>query len=618
MIVYSATKKRFLQDVLDNNIAEKVLEKFIKTLGHSTAKNEIQSWQNSAQFMYKILEDPEIPDESSIALEYQIALTSRRIDFIIAGTDACDVETVVIIELKQWQTAKITPLDGIVETFVGGKSREVAHPSYQAWSYAALIEDFNETVQDDKISLKPCAYLHNYTPDDVITNYFYHEYTDKAPIFLRTDAIKLRNFIKKFIKNKDNTAILTRIDKGKLHPSKNLADKLDSLLQGNKEFIMIDDQKLVYETCMKLARESTPENKNVLIIEGGPGTGKSVVAINLLVDITKLEKVAQYVTRNSAPRLVYESKLTGTFKKSQITKLFSSSGSYHDVENNIYDVLIIDEAHRLNEKSGMFQNIGENQVKELIEASKLSIFFVDEDQRVTLQDIGNNEEIKKWASKAGATVHNFELISQFRCNGSDGYLAWLDNILQIRETANFNFHDFNYEFRVLSSPTDLHELIYEKNKINNKARMVAGYCWKWQSKKDPMLYDIIFPQYNYSAKWNLDTDGMLWIVKPGSVNEIGCIHTCQGLEVDYIGVIIGPDLVVRDGKVITDATKRAGSDRSVHGYKKLHKENPVKAEALGDIIVKNTYRTLMTRGHKACYVFSNDPETQEYIEELVA
>lgn len=617
MLVYSGTKTTFTDHVLKNTIADEILEAFELVTGYRVSPAEFGSWQNSMMFMKNILDDPEIPEDSGVAIEYKLPQTSRRIDFVLTGAGEDDRETAIIIELKQWTSASQTGKDGIVETFVGGGLREVSHPSYQAWSYAALLDDFNQTVQEEGIKLIPCAYLHNYIPDNSIDSEFYAEYLKKAPVFLKPDALKLREFIKQFVKHGDKNNLMYRIDHGKIKPSKSLADNLSSLLQGNDEFVMIDDQKVVYETAMQLARKTNSEDKHVLIIEGGPGTGKTVVAINLLVAITKLQKVTQYVTRNSAPRIVYESKLTGNFKKSQISNLFSGSGSFHSVEENIFDILIVDEAHRLNARSGMFGNLGENQVKEIIEASKLSIFFIDEDQKVTMQDIGEKEEIRAWAKKSGATVTEMELTSQFRCNGSDGYLAWLDNVLQIRETANQTLGGIDYDIRTVESPAELRDLIYEKNKLNNKARMVAGYCWKWLSKTNPLMDDIVFPEYGFSAKWNLGSDGMLWIVKPDSVKEIGCIHTCQGLEVDYIGVIIGPDLIVRDGVVITDPTKRAGSDKSVHGYKKLLKEDPEQAKILGDQIVKNTYRTLMTRGMKGCYVYSVDAETQVYLNAIL-
>ncbi|WP_281171136.1 DNA/RNA helicase domain-containing protein [Marinobacterium litorale] len=153
---------------------------------------------------------------------------------------------------------------------------------------------------------------------------------------------------------------------------------------------------------------------------------------------------------------------------------------------------------------------------------------------------------------------------------------------------------------------------------DNRARMVAGYCWPWASKKDKKSMDIVFPEYGFAAQWNLDNDGMLWAIADNSVEQIGGIHTCQGLEFDYIGVIIGDDFVIRDGRVITDAGKRAGQDRSVHGYKKLLKEQPDYAQAQADQIIKNTYRTLMTRGQKGCYLYATDAETREYFASFLA
>jgi hypothetical protein len=355
---------------------------------------------------------------------------------------------------------------------------------------------------------------------------------------------------------------------------------------------------------------ATPSHKKVLVIQGGPGTGKSVLAINLLVELTKREHNARYVTRNSAPRMVYEAKLAGTMRKTRIAEMFSGSGSFHSVERSAYDTLIVDEAHRLNLKSGMFKHLGENQIMEIIEASNCAIFFLDEDQRVTLEDIGDMDQIRKFAEQTGAEVVELQLESQFRCNGSDGYLAWVDDSLQIRTTANTELTDLDYDFQIFDDPAEMHERIKEKNAEKNKARMVAGYCWEWISKKNTALKDIRIG--TYGATWNLIDDGQAWIIQPDSVEQVGCIHTCQGLEIDYVGVIVGPDLVVRDGIVITDPSKRAKGDKSVSGWKKRAKQDAVATAVQTDRIIKNTYRTLMTRGQKGCYVYFTDPETRDY------
>jgi len=612
VLVYASTKKEFLNDVRTDTVDEKILASFRRHLGHSTGKTEVASWRNSMLYMSQVLADDQIPGNSGVAIEYTLPQSKKRIDFILTGKGQNQEATAIIIELKQWENVKATSMDGVVRTFVGGMEREAPHPSYQAWTYAALLEDFNEAVQQENVGLWPCAYLHNCVSDNVINNLFYDYHTRKAPAFLRKDGQKLAEFIKKYVKHGDSCEVMYRIDRGRIRPSKSLADKLVSLLNGNQEFLMIDDQKIVYETAISLAKTASVKDKHVLIVEGGPGTGKSVVAVNLLVAFTKEHMLAQYVSKNAAPRAVYTTLLTGSFRKSHIDNLFKGSGVYTDTEANAFDALIVDEAHRLNEKSGMFQNLGDNQIKEIINAAKFSIFFIDEDQRVTFKDIGETAAIKDWAKQLDATVHQLELQSQFRCNGSDGYLAWVDNVLEIRETANETLEGVNYDFQVFDSPGELRDAIFEKNRINNRARLVAGYCWNWISKSNPTLNDISVDEHRFAMRWNLATDANLWIIKPDSVNEVGCIHTCQGLETDYIGVIIGPDFVIRDGVAVTDATKRAKTDASIKGYRSLLKGNPSAAEKKAGAIIKNTYRTLMTRGMKGCYVFCTDKETNAW------
>lgn len=615
MIVYQATKSEFTNDILTNDIAGIVLNNLQTIANKSVGKSEFTSWQNSLMYMSLVMQDEVIPKDVLVTIEYHLPQTSKRVDFIISGQDEHKTDHIVLIELKQWSEVELTAKDGVVRTRFRGGIQDTPHPSYQAWSYAALLYGFNQTVEEENIQLKACAYLHNCTDDKTIRDPFYDSYLQKAPVFLKKEATALQSFIKQYIKHGDLTNIMDRIDKGKIRPSKTLADTISSMLKGNDEFVMIDEQKIIYETAVALAKQSSNSQKHVLIIEGGPGTGKSVVAINLLVSLTKLGLIAQYVTKNAAPRAVYESKLTGSFKKSEISNFFSGSGAFINSDKNSFDTLIVDEAHRLNEKSGMFKNLGENQVKEIIEAAKCSIFFIDEDQKVTFSDIGQKDEIEKWAKKSNATVHYMQLTSQFRCNGSDGYLAWLDNALQIRETANNTLEGIDYDFRIVDSASELRDLISEKNKIRNSARLVAGYCWDWVSKKNPHAKDIVID--DFAMKWNLATDGNLWIMSPDSVSEVGCIHTCQGLEIDYVGVIIGPDLIVRNDEVMTDPSARAKTDKSINGYKKLAKINPDHSQRKTDTIIRNTYRTLMTRGSKGCYVYFTDEETKKYFQKVV-
>ena len=621
MLVYEGVKSGFINDVDLGIIADKIRNKYIEKIKRRPSAPEFNSWKNSMQYMRGVLSDNEIPDNTGIAIEYNIPPTGCRIDFMMSGFNK-NKSNVVIIELKQWDKAtEVGKLDGVykVNTYTGGGLRDVNHPSYQAMTYANLIKDYNESVQLKDINVVPCAYLHNYyfENDDTLLSENYKEYTDNAPLFGHNDVIKLRDFIKRYIENGDDGSILYEIDHGRIRPSKMLQDSLSQMLQGNKEFYMIDEQKIIYEYALSNAIDTVSNNKkNVMIVRGGPGTGKSVLAINLLVEFNNRNMTCFYVTKNAAPRSVFSAKLRGNFTQTYINHLFQGSGNFVDEESNKLDVLVVDEAHRLNAKSGMFQNKGENQIKEIINASKFSIFFIDENQKVTLKDIGSEDMIKKYANELGAGIYTYELDSQFRCNGSDGYIAWLNNLLEIKETANFDIDGFDYDFKVFDDPNEMRKAIEEKNSINNKSRIVAGYCWEWptgNSRKDTNFHEIKIPEKNFEISWNLE-GGEEFAIGSNSIQEAGCIHTVQGLEFDYVGVIIGDDMRYENSHITTDFTKRAKSDASLKGINKIVKEQGQEvASRIADSIIKNTYRTLMTRGMKGCYVYCTDNALLEYL-----
>ena len=620
MIVYSGIKRDFLTAVEQDSIAAEIEENIYNKMHRRTAQNEFRSWENSLEYMYKVLNDTAIPENSGVAIEYNIPQTSKRVDFIISGYGEKQDPNVVIIELKQWDKVEVVEgQDALVETYTGGAVRKVVHPSYQAWSYAAMIYDYNQNVQMGNIVLHPCAYMHNYrksNPEKLEQNQ-YKEYVEDAPIFARGEVSKLREFIKQSVKVGDDKQLLYDIDNGKIKPSKSLQNSIKSMIEGNQEFIMLDEQKVVYEEIIKTALKCmSDQKKRTVIVKGGPGTGKTVVAINLLAKLTNEGLFAQYTSKNSAPRNVYEKKLTG-HKKSSIKNMFKGAGSYIEAEPNIVDTIICDEGHRLTAKTQLGPKIaGENQIKEIINASLCSVFFIDESQRVTLSDIGTVSEIVKWADELDSEVQEMELVSQFRCDGSDGYLAWLDDVLEIRETANFDLKDIDYDIRIMDSPNEVRDLIIECNKTRNQSRILAGYCWAWlkEGQNNSDVHDIKIGDFEMS--WNLGNTST-FAIDENSVNEVGCIHTSQGLEFDYAGVIIGDDMRYKNGHIVTDFTKRAKTDQSLKGIKKLYKENPEFALKEADEIIKNTYRSLMTRGMKGCYVYCTDKNLADHLRECL-
>lgn len=619
MLVYEGLKSDFLLSVENDTIATEIENTILEKMGRHTGKSEFESWMNSMEYMYKVLNDNMIPENAGVAIEYNIPQTAKRVDFMISGYDDNNKPGMVIIELKQWQKLEKVDDTALVNTFTGHANRNVVHPSYQAWSYAQLISDYNTNVQDENIDLKPCSYLHNYVrkDNDPIDDSQYNAFTFAAPAFTRGQVFDLRAFIKKTVKYGDDKEILYLVDRGKIKPSKSLQSAIASMIKGNPEFIMIDEQRVVYEEVIQLSEQCQKDKKKrTIICEGGPGTGKSVIAIQLLSELTQRNQFVQYVSKNSAPRNVYSFKLKKSKLISGVDNMFKSSGSFTEVGDNVINTLLVDEAHRLNAKSGMFYNKGENQIKEIIHSSLCSVFFIDESQRVTMKDIGSTDEIRKWAKEEGSEVYEMKLVSQFRCNGSNGYLAWIDDVLQIRETANFNLEGLDFDIKVFDSPQEVYDAIVEKNNINKKSRLLAGYCWEWPTKhrNDTNYHDIQIGDFEIS--WNLN-NGKEYAIDENSIHEAGCIHTTQGLEFDYVGVIIGDDIRYENGKIITDFTKRASTDQIIKGLKKLYKENKEEALNRADEIIKNTYRTLMTRGMKGCYVYCTDENLRKYMKKRI-
>ena len=621
MIIYSKTKKEFVDDVFANRIEDEIIKEYEKKLGR-TSKSEFRSWMNSMNYMSNALIQAATPDDAMVAIEYQVPNTSKRVDFLLSGRNDQDQDTLVIVELKQWDQAHKTTKDGVVKTYLGGGLRETVHPSQQAFTYASLIREYNEVVQDLDINIHACAYLHNMNEQsgiDVIDEW-YSRYLEEAPLFLRSDTSKLNDFLTKYIKYGEKNNLLYQIDQGRIRPSKSLADAVSSMLRGNQEFEMVDDQKVIFENIKDLVISNPEKKKRTIIIQGGPGTGKSVVAINLLSVFTNERLNSFYVSANSAPREVYSTLLKRDAKHHFVDNLFKGSGSFVETEANYFDVLLVDEAHRLKEKSGFYGNQGFHQIQEIIHSSLVNIFFIDEDQTIHIKDVGDVQTIEEFAKELGSELHYYELQSQFRCSGSDGYIAWLDHVLGIKETANPILDLNEYDFRIFGDPNEMRQAIIEKNKSNNKSRIVAGYCWDWPTgkRRDMGFSEIIIPEHNFEMKWNLADDGQTWLIQPHSIDQAGCIHTCQGLELEYVGVIIGDDLRFENGQLITDVSKRSTMDSSVKGFKTALKNNDQELLDKADRLIRNTYRTLMSRGMKGCYIYTTNIELIQYFKSCLS
>ena len=617
MIVYSANKGQFVRDVRTGVIAPRILS-LIRERGLNAGQDrEFESWHNSMKFMRDIVDDRDIDDEVQIAIEYNIPQTSKRVDFIIIGSNEEGKDNIVIVELKQWTKAEVVDDDMhfSVRTFVANDNRIVCHPSYQAYSYSRYISNYSQVVHNNNINLVPCAYLHNYLSKykPALSAEIYKEWYTSAPFFIMDEVQPFIDFVKKYVTRKSSKGdLLYLIDHGRLKPSKSLQDAMASMVRNTPLFDLLDEQAVCFDMCVRTMLQCLKDHKKrTILIQGGPGTGKSVLAVNLLLHFLLCDCNAAYVTKNSAPRQAFLSILSKNKAEgiADICQLFRSPFGLSKVPTNAYDCLIVDEAHRLVKK--MYGDwSGENQVKECINASLLSVFMLDENQAVTTKDIGSVDEISKWCKKLGSTIimrEETRLVSQFRCNGSDAYIQFIDNLLQRNfESIVVPLMELNYDFQIFDNASQMREALREKND-ENKARMVAGYCYDWNVKHHRGDVDICLPG-GFQARWNLEND-KIWAINPKSFEEVGCIHTAQGLEFDYVGVLIGKDLRYEDGRVVTDKYAISPDDKS-SGIRGASDEEARR-------LILNTYKTLLTRGQKGCFVYCEDDALREYFKRMV-
>lgn len=604
MFLYKNSVAGFREDVDTNTIADLVELSFLRNLGRRVPESEKRSWINSLSFMERVVRRAELDPSCGVLVEYVVPATSNRIDFFVSGHDENGNKNFVIVELKQWTTAEATEKDGVVRTLLGGGIRETTHPSYQAQSYRLYLEDYNENIDSKNLTPHSCAYLHNFQKrsPEPLTSELYKSITDDTPIYFKDDQAELEAFLRKYVGKGNGEHILYEVENGRIRPSKKLIDHVSGMFDGNQEFILLDEQKVAYETARHVAL-SRPK-KAVVLIKGGPGTGKSVISVNLLGGLLKDQKNTLFVAPNASFRHVLVHKLALEHPKNRLNNLFKGSSSFVDSDPNTFDAIIVDEAHRLKDHRA-YQYFGKNQVEDIVKAARTSVFFVDDDQAIRPEDIGSVKEIRRVAEMFGAEIHEVDLVAQFRCSGAEGYVNWVNDVLRIKETANYDGWDRgSFDFKIFDDPNELRAAIKAKHDAGFRARILAGYAWEWTSEKDgnpdAQIPDVKIAEYDFEMPWNSRKTGTTWAIDPNGVDQIGCVHTAQGLEFDYVGVIIGADL--RFDPVAMEFVTNWKEYKDMSGKKGL-KEDPKKLNQF----VRNIYKVLMTRGMKGCYVFIHDP-----------
>ncbi len=646
-VVYNESQNQFIQDVDSYAFLGKMMAK-ANDLDLKVSSSEQVSWINNAPKIKELLQESGIKD-SYVTFEYLVPYRNSRIDCMIYGSDASDYGNVVHIELKQWSNNSVKPdnvdanfhvkEDGIddedenykVHALTGGSYELKPHPSQQVRGYDNYLTGFIEVLSTKEIGIKGMAYCYNYyrhpskknTPT-VLYDDKYQNLLKEYRTYSKDELREIANEIKEKLCHGNGFSVFNKMMTSSIRNSKKLLEAASKMVEeGNYEyFSLIDEQITAKNSIMDAIKKMERKKKSVIIVKGGPGTGKTVIALSILAELAS-DKNKQY-------NIHYATKSKPLLEgvrhqlKPDARPLFSNVLQFipANFNSNDLDVLLVDEAHRITLSPNHQYTKPENRtnmtmVDTLINCAKVTVFFIDDKQAIRSQEIGSSAMIRNAASNFGASIYETELYSQFRCNGSDNYLNWLDQIMYNKQiTSHFKSEEF--DFKIFDNPQDLYNAIKEQNdKDGQTARLCAGFCWPWSDKTDENgdllkevkigsfampweTKDTIKPRPKGYVQW------YEWAYKPEGIKQVGCIYTAQGFEFDYIGVIVGKDLRYdkETGVLYTDitATKDPTLKRSKEGF---------------DDYVRNIYRVLMSRGMKGCYVYFCDNDVAEYFQQMI-
>ena len=621
MRLYAGSSSQFIEDTELNQITGKLQKSFFTHFRYNPPQSEVNAWRNSLRATAQVFQRAGLTDHG-VLLEYQLPMTSRRLDCLICGRGE-EEDRAVIIELKQWERCGEAAGENEVLTFVGGAEREVLHPSAQVGRYQMYLEDGHTAFHEgsNPVQLAACAYLHNYAydPDDPLFARKFDEALRTWPVFTSDHVTELTDFLKQTLSGGDGLRVLGRIEQSEYRPSRKLMDHVAGVIKGKSEYVLLDEQLVVYDKVLQLVKAGFHNRyKHVLIIKGGPGTGKSVVAMNLVGDLLAQQYNTHYVTGSKA--------FTETLRKiigPRGSAQFKYTNSYMQAESEEIDVLVVDEAHRVRKTSSnrftpAHKKTDLTQVEELLHASRVAVFFIDDHQVVRPGEIGSAAYIRKEAEKYNARIYEYELEAQFRCSGSDAFVNWVNNTLGISRTANVLWDTSEeFDFRIVDSPEELDALITTRVHEGYTGRVTAGFCWPWSDPNDDgtLVNDVVIG--DFVRPWNAKPEARrlapgipksnTWAHEPGGVNQVGCVYTAQGFEFDYAGVIFGDDLTYDFDRQRWQANREESEDKTV--VRRSGEDF--------DQFVRNTYRVLLSRGIKGCYVYFTDKDTERFFKSRI-
>jgi len=600
---------------------EQMTARMLHEHGVRPGPGEIRSWQASMPVLANDLIEAGLSNVE-ILVEQKLPLTSRRIDAVLAGVHpVTQKNSYVLIELKQWSQADLyeeNPELVLIDAYGG---RPVSHPLTQVGGYQQYLTDFLPALSEQHLNVAAAAYLHNAT-QFTVDPLFNVEQRRDLRMFTGDMKSKFHDFLREnFDTQSPGTQSADDFLNMKEGPSKQLLAVAADEIQKREQFVLLDEQKVAYELVMHAVKQAQWGNtKTAVIVTGGPGTGKSVIALSLLGELARQGKTVLHATGSKS--FTTTLRRIGGKGSGRTKSLFKYFNSFMDAEPNSLDVLILDEAHRIRETSvnrytkAEFRT-GRAQIDELFATARVPVFLLDQHQVVRPGELGTVAEIKAYAKALGIQTKSVSLNDQYRCGGSAAYINWVERFLGLAEGGPIAWEpDGSYTLTTSQSPSELESFLQKKNDEGFSARMTAGYCWPWS---DPTKDGQLIPDVKiglWSRPWNLKGEravggappSPLWASDPSGFGQVGCIYTAQGFEYDWNGVIIGPDLVRRGDRWVTQRSENKDPD-----FKNTKKVSDQEFHAL----VLNVYKVLLTRGMIGTLIYSEDPETARFLQRLI-
>ncbi|WP_330333141.1 DUF2075 domain-containing protein [Streptomyces sp. NBC_00536] len=605
---------------LEGRLTEILTENFLHRHGYQPRSSEVRSWEHSIPALTNALVEAGL-GEVEILLEYGLPLTSKRADAVLAGVHPASGEpSYVVVELKQWSEAHPEE-DDPLRCRVPSYRDPVLNPIEQVRGYCDYLVSFNGALERNPESVTGVAFLHNATEFGVAGLREVEE-DNRGRMFTGDQRGAFLDYLRSRLAPKPGAAAADDLLQARVKPSRQLMAVAADEVRDREQFVLLDEQRLAYETVMAAVRKARrSKRKQVVVVTGGPGSGKSVIALSVLGDLYRRGVPALHATGSQSFTKTMR-KVAGA-RKPEVQRLFRYFNSFMDAEPNDIDVLVCDEAHRLrktsaNRYTAAALRTGRPQVAELIDAARVPVFLLDQHQVVRPGEMGTVEQIRQAADEQEVDFTLVELDSQFRCGGSDAYLRWVTGLLALEDDGPIEWKpDGKVQLSTVDGPRELEDFLDDKRAQGYGARLSAGYCWRWTTKITPAMTtlpaDVVIG--DWSKPWNLFGDrsflgappAPLWATDPAGFGQVGCVYTAQGFEYDWSGVIMGPDLVWRTDRWVVDRT--ASKDPS---FAKATPDEDV------DRLIRNTYKVLLTRGMIGTVVYSTDPETREKLRSLIS